>query len=278
MDEILLYLMDDLYALKAFSLTCKPLFGATRPLIHRHLVCSGSRPRSLDACLERDPGAFKRLIDADRSGLLRYTRHLTIQMQDGPLNPRDMQEYLPHLRSITGMQSLTLDDFHVRPFIPVFNQHFGTFTNTLRHLDLRNARGTERELLYIICQFPLLEDLSIISPAGETATDLGLPVPTITPSPPLQGRLVLAHACLREFLDGLVTFPGGLNFRSLELFRCEDSQVVLAACSRTLTSISYLRRGKCGDDSELYFYPGGQSGVTVGEYRDPTGPQATRGA
>ena len=41
-DEILDYLLDDLKALKACSLTCKCLFGATRPLIHRRLICSGS--------------------------------------------------------------------------------------------------------------------------------------------------------------------------------------------------------------------------------------------
>ena len=34
-DEILGYLLDDLDALRACSLTCKHLFGTTRPLIHQ---------------------------------------------------------------------------------------------------------------------------------------------------------------------------------------------------------------------------------------------------
>ena len=284
MDGILLYLLDHLVALKACSLTCKSLFGATRPLIHRQFVCFGSRPgrprrkKFLLPRPKRDPGAFGRLIYADRSGFLRHTLRLTIRMVDGPLNPIDMQEYLPHLRSITKLHSLTLDNFHVHPFIPVFDEHFGTFTNTLRHLDIRNARGTERELLYIICQFPLLEDLSIISPAGKIVTDSGPPVPTITQSPPLRGKLVLVQAHSREFLEGFVAFPGGLNFRSLEIFPCEDSRVIMAACGRTLTSISYLRRANVDKSESRSLYSGGHCDVTIGDYSDPAGPHAKRSA
>jgi len=113
------------------------------------------------------------------------------------------------------------------------------FAHTLRHLDIWNARGTEPQILYIICQFPLLEDLSI-GPLAGINEHPGDPVPTITRSPPLRGKLVLEKGYSREFHEGLAAFPGGLNFRSLELTQCSDSQVVLAACSRTVTSISYL--------------------------------------
>jgi len=89
-DDTLHYLLDDLNTLMACSLTCKYFFGATRPLIHRRLVCSGSstvHPRpSLFARPKRDPGAFRRLVDADRSGVLRYTRHLTIKADGSSLN------------------------------------------------------------------------------------------------------------------------------------------------------------------------------------------------
>ena len=46
-DEILGYLLDDSPALQACSLTCKRLLFTTRPLIHRRLVCSDSRPENL---------------------------------------------------------------------------------------------------------------------------------------------------------------------------------------------------------------------------------------
>ena len=246
-DEILDRLLDDPEALRACSLTCKILFSAARPLIHQrlYLVSGPERPVPGGSLFGRNRRGghrgFERLIEVDHSGLLHYTRHLTFRMKDGSFNPGRMREYLPRLRSIARLHSLTLDTFNILPFTSVFDKHFGTFTNTLRHLDIRNARGTEQQLLYIICQFPLLEDLSIISPS-ELEADLqpDHPVPTITRSPPLRGKLFLAYGCSKGFLCGLATLPGGLNFRSLELFRCTHSQVALVACSHSVMSISYL--------------------------------------
>ena len=249
-DEIIGYLLDDRGALKACSLTCRSLFGATRPLIHQRLVCLGSRrvhPKPKGPLLSRrkgDPGFFERLIDADRSGVLRYTRHLAFRpdrVYSYPyFNPGDLQECLPHLRSIAELHSLTLDAFHVSSFIPVLDKHFGMFTNTLRHLDIRNAYGTTRELSYIICQFPLLEDLTIVSPAGERPGHPGHKVPVITQPPPLRGKLVLVQVLSRELSHGLTAFPGGLNFSSLELSWCEHLEPIFTACGHTATSISYL--------------------------------------
>ena len=79
MDEILGYLLDDLLMLKACSLTCKCLLGATQPLINQQLVCLGSRlegPKlkgSLLGLRKRDLREFGWLIEADRSGILHYT-------------------------------------------------------------------------------------------------------------------------------------------------------------------------------------------------------------
>ena len=259
-DEILGYLMNDLLALKACSLTCKHLFGATRPLIHRQLICLGSRAEhpkptwSLFTHYKREPGAFDRLIDADRSGVLRYAQRLTLKPRKGSRNPRfgprDMQECLPLLRSITRWHTLTLDSFNLHPFVPVFDEYFGMFTNTLRHLDVRNAYRTEQELLYIICQFPLLEDLTIVSPASTIVPRPVYPIPSITHSPPLRGKLVLVGVKSREPLNGLLGLPGGLNFRSMTHFRCgSDLQFVSAACRHNLRSISYLWPSG-GDDGE----------------------------
>lgn len=249
-DEILGYLLDDPGALKACSLTCKSLFSATRPVIHRRLyLVSGQEhlnPRgSLFSRRKRGHGAFERLVEADRSGLLRYTRHLTFKgaldsffAKDASFNPGKMQEYLPCLRSITKLHRLTLNNFHVHSFIPVFNEHFGMFADTLRHLDVRGTYSAERQVLYTICQFPLLEDLSIIAP--EIVAYPGQPLPMVTQSPPLRSKLILAYVRSRELLDGLAALPSGLSFRSLELYRCKDAQVILGACNNTVKSISYL--------------------------------------
>jgi len=253
-DEILDYILDDLKALKACSLTCKRLFGATRPLIHQRFMCLGSKPGGPKPIgrHKRDSGTFGRLTDADRSGVLCYIQHLTIKVEDGYVYPRDMQECLPHLRLIPKLHALTLDTFHLHLFIPVFDEHFGMFTNTLRHLDIQNTYGTARQLSYIICQFPLLEDLTIVSPAGGIVADHEHPIPTVIQSPPLRGRLVVSQVHSREFFDGLAKFPGGLNFRSLELHQCEHLEVILKTCGHTTTSISYLWRcGGFGSESNF---------------------------
>ena len=257
-DEILDYLLDDLFTLKACSLVCKCLFGATRPLIHQRLVCLGSDPRLLQAESKRslfsrrkkDPGVFEQLIGKGRLGVLRYTKHLTLKpsnMSSCPrYNPEDIQECLPHLRSITGLHTLTLVKFHIPPFTLVFNECFGTFTTTLRHLDIRHPDGVHRALLYIISQFPLLEDLTIVSSPHRLFPHPGYSIPTITQSPPLRGKLVLVKAPSWELSGGLAAFPKGLNFCSLELSWCERPQALLAACGHTVKSISYLFRS--GDD------------------------------
>ena len=250
-DEIVGYLLDNLAALKACSLTCKRLFGAMRPLIHQRLVCMG-RPDKLKRSPFNIPGAFNELIDRDRLGILHYTRHLALIPTNitGPhYNPRDIQRYLPHLRSITHLHTLTLFHFHLTPFTPVFDKHFGMFTSTLRYLDIRYPDGTERELLYIVSQFSLLEDLTIVSLPGQIVPYLRHPIPKITQSPPLGGNLALARGCLTELPDGLAAFPGGLNFRSLELSGCKRPQALLAACGRTATSVSYFF-GSDADDRE----------------------------
>ena len=253
-DEILGYILDDSNALKACSLTCKSLFGATRPIIHQRayfppIPARLERPkpeRSLFRLRRRVPEAFERLIEVDRSGLLRYTRHLTIQLW-GLFDPPSTQTYLPYLRPITNLHTLTLARFRVGSLIQVFHECFGTFTDTLRHLDIRNAYIADQQLLYIISQFRLLEDLTIVSPIGAYP---GHPVPAITQSPPLRGTLVFVQPDSRDFSDGLATFPGGLNFRSLELFRSNDSRPVLDACGHSVTSITYLWCEHGGSESE----------------------------
>jgi len=244
-DEVLGYLLDDLDTLKACSLTCKFLFDATRPLIHRRLVCLGSikvhskLKRSLLGSRKRVPGVFEGLI-----GVLPHTRHLTFKPNytnsHRLLIPGHLQEYIPHLHLITKLHTLTLDTFHVSPFIPVFNERFGTFANTLRHLNIQRARATARELMYIICQFPLLEDLTISCPAGQDDAHPGDGVPVVARSPPLQGKLTLMRTGSMKLSEGLAALPQGLNFRSLELYWAKHLSPIVAACSHTATSVSYL--------------------------------------
>jgi len=115
-----------------------------------------------------------------------------------------------------------------------------------------------------------------VSVADQFFPHPGHTIPTITQSPPLRGKLVLARACSRELSDGLAAFPGGLNFRSLELSWCERPQALLAACGRTVTSISYLFRS--GDNSESTSSIPVDIASNHWARSDPVGPEAKRGA
>ena len=248
-DEILGYLLGDLGTLKACSLTCKPLFGATRPIIHRRVFLVSMPAWMVPRARRECPDTFERLTDAERSGLLRYVKHLTFKLGDGSFHSVNMQNHLPHLRAITNLHSLTLVPFRVRSFIPVLNECFGMFGNTLRHLDVRNAYGTEQQLLYIVSQFSQLEDLTIISPSTSVMY-AGDPVPAIKRSPPLRGSLVLVQANSMELSYRFAGLPGGLNCSSLELVMCKGSQIVLDACGHSVMSMSYLWFVQSNNDGE----------------------------
>ena len=140
MEEILGHLLpDNVGALKACSLTCKRMFDAARPYIHQRHVCFYSKlghvkPKSgLFTHRRRASGAFEQLIYLDRLGVLRYTRRLAFEVKytshHPPFDLGDLQECLPHLRSIIQLDSLAHDTFHVPPFTPVPNQHFSMFTS-----------------------------------------------------------------------------------------------------------------------------------------------------
>ena len=149
-DEILGWLRDDLCALKACSLTCKPLFSATRPIIHKRVCLVPSLSwierhkrstnhniwitaerdfpdesrRSLSIFRRRDPETLKRMANADRSGLLSHIRHITFKMEGTSFNPGNIHKYHPRLRSMTNLLSLTLMPFRAFRAVPLFSECF----------------------------------------------------------------------------------------------------------------------------------------------------------
>jgi len=139
-DEILGHLLDNMRALKACSLTCRCLFGAVRPLIHQQLACLGSRPgrlkpkRSLFGPRKRHPGAFKQLLDADRLGILHYTRRLTLKSKHLHYYPRfnagDMQEYLPHFGRSPSYR-VSLSKHFIFPRLSRFSMNISACSSTL---------------------------------------------------------------------------------------------------------------------------------------------------
>lgn len=246
-DEILRCLSDDLPTLKACSLTCKIMLGSARPIIRSWLCLSLAskkklNDRSVSSLLkrpQRSSDSLGRLVDMDRRGLLPYTRHLVLKMDELTLAPRSLRPYIPFFLSIDNLQTLVIDGLDVTPFMPVFNSCLGMFTRSLRSLDIRHIWDSDRQLLWFISQFPLLEDLSMRS-CYALYFFLGPSPPLIRTSPPFRGHLNLSLIMDSQSLcEALTQFPGGLNFTSLELKGCGKPAAVIAACQLSLKSVSY---------------------------------------
>jgi len=189
-------------------------------------------------------GGLKKLVEMDRRGLLPHTRHLVLKMDELSLVPQSLQPYTPYFLSIDNLQTLVIESLDVTAFMPVFNSCLGMFTRSLRSLHIRRIWDSDCQLLWFISQFPSLEDLSIQS-CYSPYSFLGPPLirtspPLIHTSPPFRGHLNLSLIVDSQSLcEALARFPGGVNFTSLELKGCGKPAAVIAACQRSLRSVSY---------------------------------------
>ena len=242
-DKVLEYLSDDLPALKACSLTCKVMLDSARPLIGSWLFLTSTRNRkSMKSLLKRQKGSpdnIERLVAAERQGNLQHTQHLVIRIGHPSLTPESLRPYIPYLRSIDKLQTLVINNLDVPIIMPAFNDCFGTFTRSLRGLDIKHIWDSDSHLLCFISQFPLLDDLSIRSCYAlylYAATSLSMP----RTSPPLRGHLNLSSIKDSDGLcGGIARLPGGLKFTSIELKGCGKPAAILTACRSTLKSVSY---------------------------------------
>ena len=278
-DDILGYLSEDLPTLKACSLTCKAMVCSARPLIRNWLFLASSQnrrssTRSLKTLLKRSKGRcdiFERLGTTHRQGLLRYTQHLVIRMGCLPHTPRPLQPYVPYLRTIEDIQTLTVEALDIPAFMPAFDECFGTFAKSLRGLDIGHTWDSESQLLWFISNFPSLEDLSIRS-RYIVRSYPGISAPIPRTSPPFRGHLKLSHVMgSPSFCEALAKFPGGLNFTSLELTGCEEPAAIITACRLTLRTISYTWTSSRGKHRSTPFK--GPVLITSSSRRSCTGPQ-----
>ena len=94
------------------------------------------------------------------------------------------------------------------------------------------------EVFDLICSFPLLEDLALISPINDEADGWNAPVT----SPKLTGSLTLQSIWeIRSITRRFCALPGGLHFTKITLgLSVEDSDSVMdliSRCSNTLESL-----------------------------------------
>ena len=220
---------------------------SARPLIGSWLYLSLARRqksnhRSMKSLLQRSKrgsDSVERLADMDRRGLLPRTRHLVLNMHELSFVPQSLLPYIPYFTQINNLRTLVIDCLDVTASMPVFNDCLGMFTRSLRSLDIRHIWDSDRQLLWFISQFPLLEDLTIRSCYARYFF-LGPSPPSIQTSPPFGGHLNLSLIIdSLSLCEALAQFPGGLNFTSIELKGCENPAAIIAACQLSLRSISY---------------------------------------
>ena len=99
------------------------------------------------------------------------------------------------------------------------------------------------QLLHLILSFPLLEDLTVDACLGPVSIGSVSNEPQIVSrpsnSPACTGSLVLSRRAIEPFARQLLSLPGGIHFRKLDLSWSHEGELSLAMalveeCSRTL--------------------------------------------
>jgi len=241
---IIAYLVYDIPALKACSLTCYSWYIAAVPHIHRTFVFKGA-----------DRAGLKSLSMRYALGLLPLVNDLRI------LQPAsDPRWFLPqsfnrrglrHIFALTNVQSLTVQNLDIRRFIPELQRYFGHFSPTLRSITLESPRCTPRQLSHFFSLFPNLDDIEVRCFAHRFEFPAGTLLPVSTPK--LQGQLVLSLSPSVETWE-LLAASGGLRFCSIHLYPVSKcAPVLLAACAETLEILRIEPNYESGADPHIHF-------------------------
>ena len=157
----------------------------------------------------------------------------------------------PWVRSFNQIVNLEVTTFQWR--FP-FPQLCG-LSPALKSLTLTLPVATLSEFLDLICSFPLLEDLSMLSPRfhAEGTDELDTP-PT---SPKFTGSLFLSDGD-SNLMRGLMLLPGGLRFSKVSVsYDFENGDWVkelVSACSNTLESLCVEYEGALSTASAVDQY------------------------
>ena len=235
---IVSYLIRDPYTLLACSLTCYSWYIAAVPHLHHSLTTEdNSLPAGGGKHLWPTP-----LRNSYKLGLLPFVKRFRIRTSHNPSDPFTPEKLggrtLRYFSALTNVQDLGMDDLDVPSFIPNIRLYFRHFAPNLRFLALREPRGSCRQILYFISLFPNLQDLKLCYrlPVEERESGAGACLVPLS-VPPLSGRLTLTCFMKRKLVEDMITFFGGLRFRSMDLFRVDCVRLLLDACAGTLETL-----------------------------------------
>jgi hypothetical protein len=238
-EEILSYLVGDMDALLACSLTCRSWYLTTVRHLHYSLTTDHDSVPPMDRTHPMQwPEPLKKMYEFGLPPLVKRLR-VRVWYFNAWFTPKELEGCnLRYFSAFKNLQELGIDDLVVSSFIPNLRQYFGHLSPTLRFLALRRPYGSSRQIVCFIGLFPNLQDLKIhylsLSDEGETTADTTL-VPLS--SPPLRGRLTLALFTRKQILKDMVTLFGGLRFHRMDLFGVKCLPLLLEQCAETLETL-----------------------------------------
>jgi len=245
---IIRYLFYDMHSLRACTLTCYSWYIAAVPHLHRTLaIKTYSHVRN-----SQWPNPLRRMHTL---GLLPLVKHLTVygcNDDNVGLSPILFDcRTLRQVPALTNIQELEAEYLDIPNFIPQIQRYFKHFVPTLRSLDLREPKGSNRQIMYFVGLFQHLQDLKLIYSGAnlreQPVTDLTLIPPFI---PPLLGRLYMCYTTV-GLLKDMIDLFGGVRFWHIRMFHVDGMRLLLHAAAEMLKSLTLEPNDPYGEKHSL---------------------------
>ena len=248
-EKIIAHLIYDKHSLMACSLTCRSWYIASVPHLHHTLVMT-------DATGGRYAWP-KPLQKTSKYGLLplvkklQLRRSLTDACGVGFRPVIYNHDILRQISGLTNIRELEIEYLEIPVFLPKIQKYYGHFLPRLQSLNLREPKGSNRQVIFFIGLFQRLEDLTLLGGQYNYWGTQPFNNPKLIPSstPPLRGRLVMLDFRRPHFLEEMIELFGRIRFRYMALCRSGKPQLLLNACAGTLETVRLCSFNVCGERS-----------------------------
>ena len=240
------YLIYNLGALKACSLTCRSWYTAAAPHLHYALTLTGD-------AREISRRQLQPLSELHKLGLIHFVK--SVRVKQGINTPWFMPGTfgdldLCHFSALANVHTLKLQGMDICDFIPGAERYFGHFSQTLRSISLYSPRCTPRQLSYFLSLFSNLDSIGIWN--TRTPKLITTTIPEIELAPlfalKLRGRLALRTFGWTETWEHLITSNSDLRFCHMDLYKSAScAPILFEACAETLDTLRFGTVGSAGE-------------------------------
>ena len=243
-EMIIVCLIHDEPTLRLCSLVCYSWYIAAIPHLYHTLTTFDCFPPQV-----KWPHPIRYMHTLGVLPFVKTVRILGYDVDLDEFSPRRFdRRTLRQFLALTNVQRLEIDHLDIPSFMPRIRQYFDPFLPTLRSLHLRSPKGSNREIIFFIGSFQRLEDLTLFfTPSGGESEEDPTLVPPFTP--PLQGRLTVRRWMRTSLFQDMVELFGGMNFRAMDLFHVDGTQLLLGSCAKTLRVLKLYPTDPFGEQS-----------------------------